>query len=61
LLLDLVTGVMLMVAASASQLMIAMTEAVAMDVLVVESLLTFPPGMAVLTEAAREKLFLARV
>ena len=61
LLLDLVTGVMLMVAASASQVMIAMTEAVVMDVLVVESLSTFQPGTAVLSEAAREKLFLARV
>lgn len=61
LLLDLVTGVMLMVAASASQVMIAMTEAVVMEVLVVESLSTFQPGTAVLSEAAREKLFLARV
>ena len=59
--LDLLTGVMLMVAASASQLMMAPTGAVVMNVLVVESLLAVQPGTAVLSEAAREKLFLAQV
>ncbi len=52
-LLDSLTGLMLMVAASASQLMMAPPGAVVMDVLVVESLSTVQPGMAVLSEAAR--------
>ncbi len=51
--LDMLTGPMLMVAASTSELMIALTGAVVMDVLVVVSLSTFQPGTAVLSEAAR--------
>ncbi len=51
--LDMLTGLMLMVAALASELMTALTGAVVMDVLVVVSLSTFQPGMAVLSEAAR--------
>ncbi len=60
-LMDLLTGLMLMVAASASELRIALTGAFLMDVLVVVSPSTFQPGMAVLSEAARQKLFLAQI
>ena len=58
---DLLTGLMLVVAASASELRIALTGAVLMDVLVVVSLSTFQPGIAVLSEAATQKPFLAHI